>query len=101
MLTGDNRRTAEAVGCQLGMELRAEMLPEDKQKVVQELKAKGFVVAKVGDIAGMIDISERTLSNIYQNITLALGLKAVFLITTVIGLTGLWPAILADTGATC
>lgn len=73
MLTGDNRRTAEAVGCQLGMELRAEMLPEDKQKVVQELKAKGFVVAKVGDIAGMIDISERTLSNIYQNITLAVA----------------------------
>jgi hypothetical protein len=30
----------------------------------------------------------------------ALGLKAVFLVTTVIGLTRLWPAILADTGAT-
>ena len=32
--------------------------------------------------------------------TSALGLKAVFLVTTVIGVTGLWPAILADTGMT-
>ena len=31
---------------------------------------------------------------------MALGLKAAFLVTTVIGITGLWPAILADTGAT-
>jgi Cd2+/Zn2+-exporting ATPase len=38
--------------------------------------------------------------NIRQNISVALGLKAVFLITTIVGLTGLWPAILADTGAT-
>jgi len=30
----------------------------------------------------------------------AVGLKAVFLVTTLAGLTGLWPAILADTGAT-
>ncbi|RWP80665.1 MAG: hypothetical protein EOR11_28700 [Mesorhizobium sp.] len=35
----------------------------------------------------------------HRNITVALGLKAVFLVTTVIGVTGLWPAILADTGA--
>jgi Cd2+/Zn2+-exporting ATPase len=52
------------------------------------------------DIASMIELSKRTMSNIGQNITIALGLKAVFLVTTVIGLTGLWPAILADTGAT-
>ncbi len=31
---------------------------------------------------------------------IALGLKAVFLVTTIAGITGLWPAILADTGAT-
>jgi Cd2+/Zn2+-exporting ATPase len=36
------------------------------------------------------------MANIHQNISIALGLKAVFLITTIIGLTGLWPAILAD-----
>ena len=35
-----------------------------------------------------------------QNITIALGLKAVFLVTSVLGITGLWIAIMADTGAT-
>lgn len=40
------------------------------------------------------------MANIRQNIAIALGLKAVFLVTSVIGLTGLWIAILADTGAT-
>ena len=48
----------------------------------------------------MIDLSKRTMRNIHQNIAIALGLKAVFLVTTVAGITGLWPAILADTGAT-
>jgi len=48
----------------------------------------------------MIDVSARAMSNIHQNITIALGLKAVFLVTTIAGITGLWPAILADTGAT-
>ncbi len=55
---------------------------------------------RVTDIADMINLSKATMANIGQNITLALGLKAVFLVTTVIGVTGLWPAILADTGAT-
>jgi Cd2+/Zn2+-exporting ATPase len=40
------------------------------------------------------------MRNIYQNIAISLGLKAIFLVTTIIGVTGLWPAILADTGAT-
>ena len=40
------------------------------------------------------------MTNIRQNITVALGLKAIFLVTTIVGITGLWPAILADTGAT-
>ena len=35
-----------------------------------------------------------------EDVAIALGLKAVFLVTTVAGVTGLWPAILADTGAT-
>jgi Cd2+/Zn2+-exporting ATPase len=48
----------------------------------------------------MIELSKRTMRNILQNITIALGLKAVFLVTTIAGITGLWPAILADTGAT-
>jgi Zn2+/Cd2+-exporting ATPase len=139
MLTGDNRRTADAIAVRLGIEARAELLPEDKQRIVAELKAEGYAVAKIGDgindapalaaadvgiamgggadvaletadaaslhgrvsdIAAMIRLSRVTMRNIYQNIAMALGLKAVFLVTTIAGVTGLWPAILADTGAT-
>lgn len=139
MLTGDNKRTAAAVAGTLGIDWRGEMMPEDKQRVVGELKHQGFIVAKVGDgindapalaaadigiamgggtdvaletadaavlhgrvgdVARMIELSKRTMRNILQNITIALALKAVFLVTTIAGITGLWPAILADTGAT-
>lgn len=139
MLTGDNDRTARAIGSTLGIDVRASLLPEDKQRIVREMQAQGKVVAKVGDgindapalaaadigiamgggtdvaletadaavlhgrvqdIAGMIDLSKATMGNIWQNIAVSLGLKAIFLVTTIIGVTGLWPAILADTGAT-
>ena len=50
MATGDNRRTAEAVALKLGIdEVRAGVLPEDKQKLVEELRAKGKSVAMAGD----------------------------------------------------
>jgi Cd2+/Zn2+-exporting ATPase len=55
---------------------------------------------RVLDVANMVALSRRVMSNIRQNIGIALGLKAVFLVTTIMGITGLWPAILADTGAT-
>lgn len=139
MLTGDNRRTAEAIGGSLGIEVRAELLPQDKQAIVRELQDQGSFVAKVGDgindapalaaadigiamgggtdvaletadaavlhgrvldIVNMVGLSQTVMTNIAQNITIALVLKAVFLVTTILGVTGLWPAILADTGAT-
>jgi Cd2+/Zn2+-exporting ATPase len=139
MLTGDNRRTATAIGSALGIEVRAELMPQDKQRIVADLRNAGLIVAKVGDgindapalaaadigiamgggtdvaletadaavlhgrvgdVAEMIKLSKRTMGNIRQNIAIALGLKAVFLVTTIAGITGLWPAILADTGAT-
>jgi len=139
MLTGDNARTASAIARRLGIEVKAGLLPEDKQRIVREMQSQGKVVAKVGDgindapalaaadvgiamgggtdvaletadaailhgrvadVAGMIDLSRSVMGNITQNITIALGLKLVFLVTTILGITGLWPAILADTGAT-
>ena len=140
MLTGDNPQAATAIGAALGIDdIRAGLLPADKQRIVGELQRGGHVVAKVGDgindapalaaadigiamgggtdvaletadaailhgrvadLAAMIDLSRATLRNIHQNIAVALGLKAVFLVTTLAGITGLWPAILADTGAT-
>ena len=138
MLTGDNARTGNAIAQGLGVEVRAELMPEDKLKLIGELKASGKV-AMVGDgindapalaqadvgiamgggtevaletadaallrdsVAGVSDLvrlSRGTMRVIGQNIAFALGLKAVFLVTTLLGITGLWPAILADTGAT-
>jgi len=139
MVTGDSAGAARAIATDLGVEPQAELLPEDKLRIVRALQARGERVAKVGDgindapalaaadvgiamgggtdvaletadaailhgrigdVAAMVGLSRRTMGNIRQNIALALGLKAVFLVTTVLGITGLWPAILADTGAT-
>jgi len=55
---------------------------------------------RVQGVAEMVQLSRATLRNIWQNITIALGLKVVFLATTLLGVTSLWMAILADTGAT-
>ena len=138
MLTGDNRRTAAAISDGLGIEYRAELMPEDKVAAVREMAAKGQVMMvgdgindapalasanigvamgsgtdvaletadaailrnRVTDVAGKIRLSRATMANIRQNVAIALGLKAVFLVTTILGITGLWIAILADTGAT-
>ncbi len=138
MLTGDNARTGTAIGDVLGIEVAAELLPQDKLERIRLLKQRGLV-AMVGDgindapalaladvgiamgggtdvaletadvallksqVVGVVEailLSKATLNNIYQNIAVALGLKVFFLVTTLLGLTGLWPAILADTGAT-
>ena len=138
MLTGDNRRTGNAIGGALGLDVRSELLPGAKLAAIGELRKAG-PVAMIGDgindapalaaasvgvamgggtdvaletadaallknrvlgVAEMVALSRATLSNIWQNITIALGLKAVFLVTTLFGATSLWMAILADTGAT-
>ena len=50
MLTGDNRTTAEAVARQLGIDdVEADVLPEDKNRIVRKLRADGKIVAMAGD----------------------------------------------------
>ena len=50
LLTGDNRRTADAIGNQLGLRhVIAEVLPQDKEQCVAKLQADGKKVAMVGD----------------------------------------------------
>ena len=138
MLTGDNRRTAQAIAGKLGIEWEAELLPQDKLRLVNEMKrdakvamvgdgindAPALATADVGiamgggtdvaletadaallksrvtDVAHLVALSRATMANIHQNVVFAIGLKGLFLVTTVLGITGLWVAVLADTGAT-
>ena len=138
MLTGDNARTGAAIAGVLGMDYRADLMPDDKVSAIKDMAASGGVImvgdgindapalaaASVGvamgsgtdvaletasaallrnrvtDVAAMIRLARAAMGNIRQNVTMALGLKAVFLVTTVFGFTGLWIAIMADTGAT-
>lgn len=138
MLTGDNQRTAQAIARSLDIDWKAELLPQDKLDLVNEMKldtkvamvgdgindAPALAAADVGiamgggtdvaletadaallksrvtDVAHLVALSRATMANIHQNVMFALGLKGVFLVTTVFGMTGLWMAVLADTGAT-
>lgn len=138
MLTGDNHRTAQALASNLDIQWQAELLPEDKLRLLNEMRdntqiamvgdgindAPALATADIGiamgggtdvaietadvallksrvtDVAHLVALSRATMSNIHQNVIFALGLKGVFLITTVLGVTGLWLAVIADTGAT-
>jgi Cd2+/Zn2+-exporting ATPase len=138
MLTGDNARTGAAVAASLGLDHKAELMPQDKVAAIKALSAEGPVMmigdgindapalaaagigvamgsgtdvaletadaailkSRVRDVPAMIRLARAAMGNIRLNIAIALGLKAVFLVTSVLGYTGLWLAILADTGAT-
>ena len=137
MLSGDNRRTAEAVAADVGLDAVAGLLPQDKVREIAALRARGPVVMvgdgindapslatadvgiamgggtdvaletgdaailhdRVADVAALVRLSRATLANIRQNVVMALGLKGIFLVTTIAGMTGLWAAVLADNGA--
>jgi Cu+-exporting ATPase len=50
MMTGDNRRTAEAIGREVGVDqVMAEVLPESKAQAVEQIRKQGKTVAMVGD----------------------------------------------------
>ncbi len=140
MLTGDNETTARAIAAHVGIDdVRAGLLPQDKLKVVEALRAGRAHVGMVGDgvndspslaaaqigfsmgavgtdaakeaadvvimnddlrrIPEMIRLSKKTFSVLWQNITLALGIKLVFFVLAIFGSATMWMAVFADMGA--
>ena len=68
--------------------------------VALETAHAALLRGEVMGVAEMIELSRAAAFNVRQNIAFALGLKLVFLVSTLLGHTSLWMAILADTGAT-
>ena len=68
--------------------------------VALETADAALLRSRVQGVVELVGLSRATMGNIRQNIAFALGLKAIFLVTTLLGTTNLWMAILADTGAT-
>lgn len=139
MLTGDNEHTAKVIAAQVGVdEFRANLLPEDKLSVVEQLEQQGEKVGMVGDgindapalakahvgfamagggtdtaietadvalmdddlrkIPRFIRLSRSTYAILVQNISLALGVKALFFALTFTGNATMWMAVFADVG---
>jgi Cd2+/Zn2+-exporting ATPase len=139
MLSGDKQVVVDKIAKQLGIDKAiGELLPEDKIKEVEKLKAAGRTIAFVGDgindapvitiadvgmamgglgsdaaidtadvviqtdqpskIAIAIKISNSTTKIIWQNISLALGVKILVLILGAFGMATLWEAVIADVG---
>ncbi|MBH1863960.1 heavy metal translocating P-type ATPase [Stenotrophomonas maltophilia] len=139
MLTGDNPHTAQAIAAQVGIDrAQGNLLPEDKQREVEQLARAGTVgmvgdgindapalaqadigfamgaagtdtAIETADVALMDDdlrkiptfvrLSRATASVLMQNIVLALGIKAIFLVLTFTGQATMWMAVFADMGA--
>ncbi|MCI0381746.1 MAG: cation-translocating P-type ATPase [Chlamydiae bacterium] len=140
LITGDNEPTAKALAQEVMIEdVRAELFPEDKIQIIEELMRQDQIVCMVGDgindapamaaanigiamgetgtdlafetadivlmsdelsqIPILIRKSRKALKIIQQNISFSLGLKGIILLLSIFGLTNLWMAIGADTGA--
>jgi len=117
MLTGDNLATAQAIAKQVGIEdVRAGLLPADKQKPLAEAPAGLSMGGMVSDtakeaadvlimnddlrkVAETIRLSRKTYAVLWQNITIALAIKAVFFVWAVFGSASMWMAVFADMGA--
>ncbi len=140
LLSGDRSNITRQIGIKAGFdEIYPELLPEEKQEKVKQLKTTYDGISMVGDgindapamaasslgiamgamgtdtaietsdIALMTDDlsripwlilhSRRTLNIIAENITIALGLKLVFMVLAAMGYATLWMAIMADMGA--
>ena len=67
-------------------------------QVALETANVALVEGEMLRFAHFLELARATMNNLYANVAIALGLKAVFLVTTIAGLTGLWMAVLADTG---
>src|SRR3546814_7051175 len=61
--------------------------------VAIETADAALLKSRVTDVAHLVALSRATMANIHQNVIFALGLKAVFLITNVLGVKGLWVVI--------
>ncbi len=142
MLTGDNEQEAKRMASEIGIDSYfAELLPEDKVKIVEDMERQlnndaqlvfvgdgindapviaraniGAAIGALGSDAAIeaadvvlmngnpgklsraIEIAKFTKKIVIQNIALALGVKAIFVVLGTIGLATIWEAVFADVG---